>query len=38
MNFKFCNIMNKQNLPALVDPIPAVSTERDIILAAYFRN
>ncbi len=24
--------------PALVDPIPAVSTERGVILAAYFRN
>lgn len=24
--------------PALVDPIPAVSTDRGVILAAYFRN
>lgn len=25
-------------LPALVDPIPAVSTDRGVIFAAYFRN
>lgn len=25
-------------LPALVDPIPAVSTDRGVIFTAYFRN
>lgn len=34
----FVFLREKQDLPALVEPIPAVSTERHIILAAYFRN
>lgn len=32
--------MNQQRVdrPAVVEPIPAVRTDRGVILAAYFRN
>lgn len=38
MSWVILKVDSKKGLPALVDPIPAVSTERGMILAAYFRN